>query len=138
MIMKNFEVKELGDFLYKLSLKGKESRMRSRFVSMLEAHLAQVNAERQQLIDEFAKKDEKGEFLVEIEDGVETLVFENRREFNREMAILMNEDFIIEESKDKAEMIEAVKGILYTYGEATEMSGDSAMLFDRFCEILGI
>lgn len=138
MIMKNFEVKELGDFLYKLSLKGKESRMRSRFVSMLEAHLTQVNAERQQLIDEFAKKDEKGEFLVEIEDGIETLVFENRQELNREMAILMNEDFIIEESPDKAEMVEAVKGILYAYGETTEMSGDSAMLYDRFCEILGI
>lgn len=138
MHMKNYEVKELGDFLYKLKLKGKQSRMRTRFIKMLEDHLIQVENERQQLVEDYAKKDEDGKFITEDDNGDKRPVFENEDELKQEIAILMTEDFIIEESSDKEVMLNTIREIIYEYGESTEMSGDEAMLYDRFCEIVGV
>jgi len=138
MYMKNYEVKELGDFLYQLKLKGKQSRMRTRMVKLLEDRLAQVNQERTQLIEDFAKRDEEGAILTEEHEGKTGYILENPQEFNHEVAMLMSEDYIIEETADKEEMLVTIREIVLNHGEETEMSGDEAMLYDRFCEILDI
>ncbi|QJI52469.1 hypothetical protein [Psychrobacillus phage Perkons] len=134
MIIKNNEIESIGKFLLELPLRGRQSLMRTRFVKLLQARLDLQNEERQQLINEFAQKDEHGEFVYsQDESGQEGLKINDPKEFNREMIKLMTEDFIIEESEDKREMFTELKDVIVNYDE--EISGDKAMVYDALYEL---
>ncbi len=81
--------------------------MRTRFIKLLEQQLNQVNQERQQLVDEYAEKDENGEILynTEIVDEkeIELPIFteEAEKEVQQQILTLLHEDFIIEETAEK-------------------------------------
>ncbi|MEK4025538.1 hypothetical protein [Sporosarcina sp. FSL W7-1283] len=135
MHMKNYEVKEFGDFLYLLKLKGKQSRMRNRLVKLLEEHLLQVETERQHLVEEYALKDENGEIIFDDNNNID---FKDEQGLRKEIAVLMTEEYILEESLDKQEMFSIIREIIEEYGESTEMSGEESMNFERFCEFLDI
>ncbi|MET4561050.1 hypothetical protein [Lysinibacillus parviboronicapiens] len=139
MIIKNYEIGELQAFLFNLILKGKESRMRTRFIKLLEQQLNQVNQERQQLVDEYAEKDENGEILynTEIVDEkeIELPIFteEAEKEVQQQILTLLHEDFIIEETAEKIDMLHILQEIVLNCD--LEFTGKKATLFDRFCEI---
>ncbi|EON72823.1 hypothetical protein [Lysinibacillus sphaericus] len=139
MIIKNYEIGELQAFLFNLILKGKESRMRTRFIKLLEQQLNQVNQERQQLVDEYAEKDKNGEILytTEIVDGkeIEMPLFseEAEKEVQQQILTLLHEDFIIEETAEKIDMLRILQEIVLNCD--LEFTGKKATLYDRFCEI---
>ncbi|MGE7092046.1 hypothetical protein ACQKII_11460 [Lysinibacillus sp. NPDC048646] len=139
MIIKNYEIGELQAFLFNLILKGKESRMRTRFIKLLEQQLNLVNQERQQLVDEYAEKDKDGEIIytIEIVDGkeIEMPLFseEAEKEVQQQILTLLHEDFIIEESAEKIEMLHILQDIVLNCD--LEFTGKKATLYDRFCEI---
>ena len=134
MIMKNYEVKAFGEFLYDMKLNSKSSRMRSRMVTLLEEHLMMVNKERDELVKDYAKRDEEGEIVTEEHDGKMAYVLDNPQEYNMAVTVLMNEDFILEETESRMEMLHTVRDVVLDYDE--ELSGDDAMMYDRFCEIV--
>lgn len=134
MIIKNMEIEKIGRFLIEIKLRGRLSIMRTRFVKLLQARLDLQNEERQQLISDFAKKDENEQLVYETnEQGVEGLVITDPKEFNQEMIKLMEEDFIIEESPDKMEMFLVLKDIVMNFDE--ELSGEDAMTYDTLYEL---
>lgn len=135
LVFKNYEIKAFGDFLYELSLKGKESRMRSRFIAIMEEQLALISKEREILLQDYAKKDEDGEPVRDKdEEGREFVILEDTFSFNLEVSKLMNEDFIIEVKNEKVEMVKVVQDIVLNVDK--EFSGVEAERYDRFCEVL--
>lgn len=136
MIIKNYEVEKFGKFLYDLTLKTTPSRIRSRFVKILQSQIDLINEERQQLINEYAVKDDEGNIIYKSdpEDNLEKLKIGNTIEYNEEVFKLMNEDFIIEETESKVEMLSQIKDIVLNCD--LELSGNAAMEFDRWCEIV--
>ncbi|MEK5231447.1 hypothetical protein MHB42_06680 [Lysinibacillus sp. FSL K6-0232] len=140
MIMKNYEIGELQSFLFNLILKGKESRMRTRFIHLLSNQLELLQQERQQLINDYAAKDEEGNIVTEtktINDKKEALVvFPSKtaeKEAQTQIMLMMNEDFIIEETTEKMDMLQTLQKIILNCD--LEFTGHKAALYDRFCEI---
>ncbi|MCE4043365.1 hypothetical protein LXM56_04480 [Lysinibacillus fusiformis] len=140
MIIKNYEIGELQSFLFNLILKGKESRMRTRFIKLLEDQIELLKVERQQLINDYALKDENGEIVTEtkeIHNKEEEIVLfqceEAEKEAQMQIMLMMNEDFIIEETADKIEMLTILQSIILNCD--LEFTGNKAVLYDRFCEI---
>lgn len=140
MIIKNYEIGELQSFLFNLILKGKESRMRTRFIKLLEDQIELLKVERQQLINDYALKDENGEIVTEtkeIHNKEEEIVLfqceEAEKEAQMQIMLMMNEDFIIEETADKIEMLTTLQSIILNCD--LEFTGNKAVLYDRFCEI---
>ncbi|MFI2129414.1 hypothetical protein ACH434_05085 [Lysinibacillus fusiformis] len=140
MIIKNYEIGELQSFLFNLILKGKESRMRTRFIKLLEDQIELLKVERQQLINDYALKDENGEIVTEtkeIHNKEEEIVLfqceEAEKEAQLQIMLMMNEDFIMEETADKIEMLTILQSIILNCD--LEFTGNKAVLYDRFCEI---
>ena len=140
MIIKNYEIGELQSFLFNLILKGKESRMRTRFIKLLEDQIELLKVERQQLINDYALKDENGEIVTEMKEihnkEEEIVLFqceEAEKEAQMQIMLMMNEDFIIEETADKIEMLTILQSIILNCD--LEFTGNKAVLYDRFCEI---
>ena len=140
MIMKNYEIGELQSFLFNLILKGKESRMRTRFIKLLEDQIELIKIERQQLINDYGLKDESGEIVTETKEihnkEEEIVVFaseEAEKEAQMQIMLMMNEDFIIEQTADKIEMLTTLQSIILNC--ELEFTGSKAVLYDRFCEI---
>ncbi|MFG3431961.1 MULTISPECIES: hypothetical protein [Lysinibacillus] len=140
MIIKNYEIGELQSFLFNLILKGKESRMRTRFIKLLEDQIELLKVERQQLINDYALKDENGEIVTEtkeIHNKEEEIVLfqceEAEKEAQMQIMLMMNEDFIMEETADKIEMLTVLQSIILNCD--LEFTGNKAVLYDRFCEI---
>lgn len=115
------------NLLYDLSLKGKESRHRTRFIKLLQEQLKEVEEERKQLAEEFSRKDKNGKPI--IEDN--KYVLENEKEFYKEFNELMDEEFIIEGANHE-ETLKTVKKILLECEVA--FSGQDAMVYDYLCE----
>ncbi|MBI6863905.1 hypothetical protein ACNA06_01145 [Lysinibacillus sp. RSDA_15] len=140
MLIKNYEIGELQSFLFNLILKGKESRMRTRFIKLLEDQIELLKIERQQLITDYALKDENGQIVTEtkeIHNKEEEIVLfqceEAEKEAQMQIMLMMNEDFIIEETADKIEMLTTLQSIILNCD--LEFTGNKAVLYDRFCEI---
>lgn len=135
LVLKNYEIKALGDFLYELSLKGKDSRMRSRFIALLEEQLTLIQREREILVGDFSKKDEEGNPAVEKdEEGREYTLLEDKYTFNLEISKLMSEDFTIEVKNDRLDMIKTIQDIVLNVDK--EFSGVEAERYNRFCDIM--
>ncbi len=135
LTMKNFELKVFGDFLYELSLKGKESRMRSRFIALIEAQLELIQKERDILLKDYAKTDENGEVITEQdENGNPFMLIGDATTFNLEMAKLMQEEFIIEIKDDNREMLRIVAEAVLNVDK--EFSGFEAESYNRLCDVL--
>ncbi|MFJ3387478.1 hypothetical protein [Lysinibacillus sp. NPDC086135] len=135
LVFKNYELKAFGDFLYELSLKGKDSRMRSRFIAILEEQLRLISNEREILLKDYAKKDDNDEPVRDKDEkGQEFVILEDSTSFNLEVSKLMNEDFIIEVKNEKVEMVKAIQRVVFEVDK--EFSGIEAERYNRFCDIL--
>lgn len=135
MIIKNYEIAEFGEFLLELKLKGRQSRMRTRLVRLLQERLDLINEERNDLLMDYATKDEDGNIVKETDDdGEEYISLENGTEYNSEIQKLMLEEFILEETGEVKVIIDEVREIVLNTD--MEFSGEEALAYDRWCDIL--
>lgn len=134
MKFKNYEVEDLANLLFNLSLKGKDSRMRTRFVTLLEHQLNNIIIkEEKELIDQYAKKDEEGNIVTDQENSnVFELKKETAQEYHEERHSLLNEYFYIEENESNKMVILTVAEIILE-GDF-EVSGKMAKQYDEWCE----
>jgi len=128
MKLKNGFIPELAKFLSEEKLAGKKSRMRTKFVKMLNESLQEFETFRMELITKHAKKDKKGEPLT---DG-NSYQIEDQELFNKEFAELLVEEFIVDETESKREILEHVKTILDNTEK--EFQGQEAFQYDLWCE----
>jgi hypothetical protein len=131
----NYEINRLYDFLLQEELVGKKSRMRTRFCKMLLERMQQISDEHQKLILEFAELDENGNPKTEpTSDGKQRkYVMRDFDAFSREYDILMREEFVIEETEERKDMLLTVADIVLNSNQT--FSGQDAIFYDRFCEV---
>ena len=133
MKFKNYEIDGLCKFLYEIELSGKSSRMRTRFVRLLESYLTNViQADRKAMFNEYAMKDESGEFLLNETQTEVILIPEKQDKFHAEMNELMNEDFILDETDANREMILITGNALFECD--IKLNKEDAIIYDKWCE----
>ena len=125
--MNSFKIKNkfivgLGSWLNELQLSGKESRERTRFVSLLVDRLTEVEKFRADLLDKHVEKDEKGEKkkLMMEDQEIWDMTPENQVSYAKELNELMDEEFVIDVLEGNKEKVKVVKEIVlntsYVFG----------------------
>lgn len=134
MKFKNHEIEVLRNILFDMSLKIKESRMRTRFVEILTNHLVNVvNKERAFLIEEYADRNLDGTIKTVKDNPNDIYIQDGKKdEFYKEFNELMNEDFHIEENEANKMVLLTVADIMLN-GDF-EVSGEVAVLYDKWCD----
>lgn len=134
MKLYNYEIDALAELLFEMELKGKDSRMRTRFIKIIASHLSDVvQKERADLIQEYAEKNEDGSMKT-VEDSEQDVYINPNREteFYNELKILMAEEFHIEETEGHKNMLLSVADTVIN-GDVS-VKGEMATLYDRWCE----
>jgi len=135
MKLKNHEINGFVQFLMRLDLEGKESRMRTRLVKILVERMQMIEEERIQMVQKYAEKNEDGTpIIVTNEDGGSAYQVSDMGAFANEYAVLMNEDCIIDNNEERKDMLLTVKdAVLNT---KIKFSGQDAFDYDRYCDIV--
>ncbi|MDY7224667.1 hypothetical protein [Halalkalibacterium halodurans] len=109
----NKHLKDVSEFLRKLSLKGKKSVHRMRIVKVLEEQNKKLGEEEVELLKEYVETDEKGEFIYENEK----LKFKNdAREFKKQQDELFNEYFVLDDTNLES-ALNTVKEVVTDYNK---------------------
>ena len=135
MKIKNVMIEPLMNFLMKFELKGKESRLRTRFVKLLNEHQNQLQNDNYELIKEYANLDEQGE-PKQIQRGEKfhyDINAEKRSEYNNEYILLMEEHCIIDENESHKELLLFIKELILNCDMT--FKGREAMEYDLYCEV---
>jgi len=128
MKLKNVDINGLAEFLASEKLVKKQSRMRTKFLKLLNEAINETEGFRKELLEKYSKKDDEGEALIDNN----SYVLEDAEAFNKEYLELMSEDFIIDETESKREMLQHVKRILEN--TETEFEGVKAFQYDSWCD----
>lgn len=135
MKIKNIEIEKFVEFIMSLELKGRESRLRTRFARLLVKRQSMVQEEHLDLIKQFANKDTSGEpVILTSPNGLKYYDIPERVTFNREYALLMNENFIIAEDEERKEMFLLLKDVILNCDKT--FKDEEALMYDRWCEIV--
>lgn len=134
MEFKNYELQPLIQLLFNIKLKGKESRMRTRLIDLLEHHLTGVVAKEEiALIEEYSLRNPDGSIKVDKNNPNLPCFLEGKEvEFSREHSELLSESFFIEENESNRMMILSVSNTMLN-GDF-EVSGAVAVLYDKWCD----
>lgn len=116
-----------ANLLFSLSLKGKQSRHRTKFIKLLNDRLREVEEQRIELAKEFAVKDEEGKPIVKDE----AYEIADMLAFTKEVEELYSEEMVIE-GGDYQGMLKTVKDVLLNCDVA--FSGQDAIIYDYLCE----
>lgn len=95
IILENSYLVPAINFLQGLKLKGKDSRSRSKLVKLINQGLTSLQESEQQLLNDYADKDEKGNVIF-VEDSKAKISPINQIEFNKEHKALLKEKAEIE------------------------------------------
>lgn len=135
MNLKNAEIERFSDFILDFELKGKDNRLRTRFVKLLMKRQEMIQQEHFELLKEYAELDENGELQKEKSSFSDQYIYKMRdkEEFQRQYFLLMNEEFFIEETKDREEMMKLIKEIILNCDKT--FKGEEALIYDRWCDV---
>ena len=147
LVLKNYHLVPLVNWLVKLSLAGKESRERTRFIKFLGPRLQEISDLRIEMQNKYALKDDKGqpkkkkessmkiigEDGKEVESETEGIDFgKNEEKAKDEWNEYQNEEFIIDISEgNKSKVYTVADIILNTTFEFTDWA---ATMYDEWCE----
>lgn len=135
IIIFNHEINSFASYLLGFELKGKETRMRTRFVKVLTSKLQQIEEERIILIKEYAHLDEEANPVrITDEEGNSVYDMKDANGFAVEYTKLQNEELIIIQDESNADMLRTIKSIILN--DERSYSGLLAFQFDRWCEII--
>lgn len=146
--IKNNLLLSLASWLNEQSLAGRESRERSRFVTVVSEHLQTVEKERQEILEKFTKKDKDGKPKKITVDKVEQWDIDEKdiKVLEKEITELLDEDFALDIGEGHKAKIKTVKDIVlntdYKFGpkEDSSMVEQQAKIrqmndYDKWCEV---
>ena len=129
MQIKNKDISNTYTMLFDLELKGKTSRLRSRFNRLLHDHYNNtVQVEENELRNQYAIKDANNEIIIDDKGN-----FKVTEEYLNEMNILLNEELHIDLNESNKEMLLTVAN-LFLDEELITVSGELAETYDSVCE----
>lgn len=118
-----------GKLIMELTLKGKESRMRTRLFKSIETHCNDVlEHERRTLIEQYANRHENGDFVF-LDDEKNTVSI--KEEFYMEYETLLNEYFYIDHNESNKDMLLAIAKVMLA-GDF-DVTPDIAYMYDGWC-----
>lgn len=133
--LRTYELERFMGFLMTFELNGSDSRLRTRFVRLLNEYQNRFNNEHEDLIKKHSNLDENGQPKTTLNDkGKEIYDVIDRGEFNKEYSILLNEVIEIEVTEERKKMIALIKEIILNCDKT--FKGEEAFMYDRFCEIV--
>ena len=113
--------------LSELSLKGKQSRHRSKFIKLLDDRLTELEEDESNIRKEHCHLDDDGEPKTTNDGASWDVKEENQKDFENDILELREEQFVIT-GGDKTEYMKTVKVILDECDK--EFSGQEAALYD--------
>jgi hypothetical protein len=119
------------NLLYSLSLKGQQSRHRTRFIKLLQAKLEIFVEDEKAMRKEECHLDEKGEPKTYRKNGQELLDIKDLEHFKKVQKELYEEVRVID-GGDNQVMLQTVKKVLFDCDK--ELSGQEADIYDYLCE----
>jgi len=108
-------VNGLATWLNALQLGGRDSRERTRFVSILADELKTIDAERVSIIEKYVTKDENNEWQKIVDsDGLERwdVPADLEADLNKDVLELYQEDFVLDIGEEHLAKIKAVRDIV--------------------------
>lgn len=127
--IENQKLGQAINLLFNLSLRGKQSRHRSKFIKQLEGMLKEFADQEQELLKEHCHLDENGNPKT-IDNGTRWDV-RDLEAFVKDKKELYEEERVIE-GGDAQEMLKTVKEVLLNCDK--EWSGQEAVIYDYLCE----
>jgi len=127
--IENQKLAQSINLLYNLSLKGKQSRHRSKFIKALQERLQEFAADEKELLKEHCNLDENGNPKT-IENGTKWDV-KDLDAFVKEKKELYEEERVFE-GGDAQEMLKTVKEVLLNCDK--EFTGAEAEIYDYLCD----
>lgn len=132
---KNMIINETIEFFYGLKLKGRQSRMRSKLIKLLNERSQEFVEQQQELLKEHCNLDEQGNPKIIKKDGNEVYDIKDLEAYAKDRQELFEEEYIIE-GADNQLMLKTVREILDECD--VELSGRKAVLYDHLCEIFKV
>ncbi|NIK11200.1 DUF1617 family protein [Alkalibacillus almallahensis] len=127
--IKNATLGQAIDLLFNLSLRGKESRHRTKFIKKLGERVKEVEEQRKQLAKEHSHLDDEGNPIMK-EDGKKYDI-KDFDAFQKDIDELYNEEMVID-GGDNQDMLKTVKKVLEECNVA--FSGNEAVIYDYLCD----
>ncbi|MBP1950304.1 DUF1617 family protein [Virgibacillus litoralis] len=127
--IENGKLGQAMSLFFDLSLKGKQSRHRTRFIKLLNDRLKEVAEQEKELLKEHCNLDDEGE-PKKIKNDTEWDVID-KDAFKKDMKELHEEELIIE-GGDAQGMLKTVKTVVLDCDK--EFSGQEAYTYDYLCE----
>lgn len=134
-------VLSLPDWLDKLLLHGKDSRLRSRFIRTILPRIKEIYEEKKKMLESFAEKNAEGKTLFLNDKGEEVVVMptngkykmtpENEDKFGKEFEAYLKEDYVIDVTEANRDEISTI-GKLLTETEM-KFSGKMSEYYDEWC-----
>lgn len=129
--IKNVILGKIVDFFYDISLKGKQSRHRTKFIKLLGEKSKEYDEGFMQILKEHDGLDADGEIKTKESGGTTVYDIDDIDGFVKERNVLNEEEAIIDGS-DNQLMLKTVRTVLDEFDE--EISGQEAVLYDFLCE----
>lgn len=127
--IKNKMLAQSINLLYSLSLKGKESRHRTKFINLLKGRLEEVVNDERELLKEYCHLDEQGNPKT-LDNGTKWDL-KDIPSFVKEKVELYEEEFVID-GGDKQDILETVKNVLLNCEK--ELNNEEAEVYDYLCD----
>ena len=131
------EILSLQHWLSKLSLHGKESRSRTRFLLLLTDRIKEIEIEREKMIKENAEKNKEGKIIYLNEKGKETtepqaqIKLKKENKLNEEFGDYLQEDLVLDVSPANADTIHLVRDIILNTTQ--EFKDIMAVRYAKWC-----
>lgn len=130
MRIKNYQIKYIIELLSLLTLKGKQSRMRTRFIKPLTLHYQEnVLNELSKLAEDYAERDENKEVVYA---NKQQNLISMQPEYFTEEQILLNEEHIIELNEFNKMTLLSISEIMLEGN--FDVKGEIAEIYDEWCE----
>lgn len=126
----NNMLNETINFLFGMSLKGKQSRMRTRFIKIVNDRIESVLEEEGELFKEYCHLDEQGEPKKKDENTLD-VIEGKEKELAKERVDLYNEEYIIDGANNQT-MLKTIRTVLDEC--EVEFSGRDAVFYEYLCE----
>lgn len=138
--LKNKDLNSVYALLFTLDIPTfKLNRKRGKFLDLLQEHfLGYYEKGKNDLLDEYAKKDESGQPLQVETDGKIAIVLKDecKQSFENEIEILDNEYYQLEINDINKQLLESIYEILSTDDIIGKLSGTNAVTHNMLCDEL--
>ena len=133
--IQNYLLNEAIEFFYNLKLKGRQSRMRSKLIRMLNTRAEEFVEQQKELLKEHCNLENGEPKIIKNEQGVDVYDIKDLEAYGKDRQELFSEEYVIE-GADNDLMIKTVRTVLDECD--IELSGRKAVLYEQLCEIFKV